>query len=270
MGWAVNLVNHHREICEEGNRMSEDEFDGRVAVVVGAASGIGKAVADQLLGAGATTVYADRDAGRGEAAASGDRAHFTVVDLLDPASVEALFADTAERHGGVDVVVNVAGVQLAGNVTDLAVEDWDLQMEVNARGCFLIAKYATPVLRGRDGAVIVNVASCAALGGTPGMTAYSASKGAIIAFGKALAHELAPDGIRVMSISPGWTDTPFNDPVTAQMGGREAIDELVRGMVPMGRQSSPEEMARAIVFLCGEGASYMTGGNLVVDGGLTA
>lgn len=250
--------------------MRENEFEGRVAVVVGAASGIGQAVADQLLEGAATVVYADRDAERGEAAASGERASFTAVDLLEPASVESLFATVAREHGGVDVVVNVAGVQLAGNVTELAVEDWDRQLEVNARGCFLIAKYAVPLLRGREGAVIVNVASCAALGGTPGMSAYSASKGAIIAFGKALAHELAPDGIRVMSISPGWTDTPFNDPVTAQMGGREAIDELVRGMVPMGRQSSPEEMARAIVFLCTDGASYMTGGNLVVDGGLTA
>lgn len=250
--------------------MKENEFEGKLAVVVGAASGIGQAAADQLRGSGATVVYADRDAERGEAAATGERAHFLAVDLRDPASVESLFATVGERHGGIDVVVNVAGVQLAGNVTELPVADWDLQMEVNARGCFLIAKYATPLLRGRDGAVIVNVASCAALGGTPGMSAYSASKGAIISFGKALAHELAPDGIRVMSISPGWTDTPFNDPVTEQMGGREAIEELVRGMVPMGRQSSPEEMARGIVFLCGDGASYMTGGNLVVDGGLTA
>jgi dihydroanticapsin dehydrogenase len=250
--------------------MREKEFDGKVAVVFGAASGIGRAAAEQLLEGGAVVVVADRDVARGEEAAAGENAAFVAVDLRDPASVESLFATVDERHGGVDIVVNVAGVQLAGDVTDLPVADWDRQMEVNARGCFLVAKYATPLLRGREGAVIVNVASCAALGGTPGMTAYSASKGAIIAFGKALAHELAPDGIRVMSISPGWTDTPFNDPVTAQMGGREAIDDLVKGMVPMGRQSSPAEMARGIVFLCGEGASYMTGGNLIVDGGLTA
>lgn len=250
--------------------MREQEFDGRVAVVVGAASGIGQAVADQLVEGGAATVYADRDAERGIAAASADTASFVAVDVADGASVKALFDTVVERHGGVDVVVNVAGVQRAGNVTDLSEDDWDLQMTVNAKGCFLIAKYATPLLRGREGAVIVNVSSGAGLQGTPGMTGYSASKGAIIAFDRALAHELAPDGIRVMTLCPGWTDTPFNDPVTAQMGGREAIDELVRGMVPLGRQSSPAEMARAAVFLCTDAASYMTGSNLIVDGGLTA
>jgi dihydroanticapsin dehydrogenase len=248
----------------------ENQFDGRVAVVTGAASGIGRAVADQLVSEGATVVYADRDAERGVAAARHERASYVALDVSDPTSVGALFANLAEVHGGVDIVVNVAGVQRAGLVTELSVEDWDLQMAVNARGCFLMAKYATPLLRGRAGAVIVNVSSGAGLRGHGGMTGYSASKGAIIAFDQALAHELGPDGIRVMTLCPGWTDTPFNDPVTAQMGGRAAIEELVEGMVPLRRQSSPAEMARAAVFLVSDAASYMTGTNLIVDGGLTS
>jgi NAD(P)-dependent dehydrogenase (short-subunit alcohol dehydrogenase family) len=248
----------------------DTQFDGRVAIVTGAASGIGRAIADQLATEGAAVIYADRDTERGAEAAAGEGSSFAALDVSDPASVEALFASIAEVHGGVDIVVNVAGVQRAGNVTELSVEDWDLMMAVNARGCFLIAKYATPLLRGRPAPVIVNVSSGAGLRGHGGMTGYSASKGAIIAFDQALAHELGADGIRVMTLCPGWTDTPFNDPVTAQMGGRAAIEELVAGMVPLRRQSSPEEMARAAVFLVSDAASYMTGSNLVVDGGLTS
>jgi NAD(P)-dependent dehydrogenase (short-subunit alcohol dehydrogenase family) len=247
-----------------------NEFEGRIAVINGAASGIGRAIAGQLAGAGATVIYADRDAERGRASAAESQSSFVEVDVSSDQSVRALFSEVDARHGGVDIVVNVAGVQRAGNVTDLSEEDWDFQMAVNAKGCFLLAKHGVPLLRGRHGAVIVNVSSAAGLKGHPGMTGYAATKGAVIAFDRALAHELAPDGIRVMTLCPGWTDTPFNDPVTAQMGGRAELEAAVAGMVPLGRQSSPDEMARAAVFLCSDAASYMTGSNLVVDGGLTA
>jgi NAD(P)-dependent dehydrogenase (short-subunit alcohol dehydrogenase family) len=246
--------------------MSE-EFEGRVAVITGAASGIGRAIADALVEQGAAVVYADLD-GAAAAQAAGDGATGAQVDVSDGTSVASLFDRLRERHGGVDIVVNVAGVQRAGAVVDLDESDWDLQMSVNAKGCFLMAKHAIPLMEGRAGATIVNIASIAGVRGYPGVTGYSASKGAIIAFGRGLAREVAPLGIRVMTLSPGWVDTPFNDPVTAEMGGRPELESSIAATVPMGRQSTPPEIAKAALFLVSDAASYMTGSNLLVDGGL--
>jgi len=243
------------------------EFEGRVAVVTGAASGIGRAIADRLAEDGATVYYADLDGAAAEQAAA-KKGTALPVDVSDAGSVKAAFARIGEEQDGLDILINVAGVQRAGTVVDLDEADWDLQMAVNAKGCFLTAKNAIPLMEGREGAAIVNTASVAGLRGYPGVTGYSASKGAIIAFGRGLAHEVAPLGIRVMTISPGWVDTPFNDSVTASIGGRGALADSIAKTVPMGRQSNPDEMARAAVFLVGNGASYMTGSNLLVDGGL--
>jgi dihydroanticapsin dehydrogenase len=141
-------------------------------------------------------------------------------------------------------------------------------MEVNPRSCFLGAKYGLPFLVQRGGGVIVNVASLAGLKGGPGMTAYSASKGAIIAFTKALAAELAPANIRVNAMCPGWIDTPFNQPAIDFMGGREVQDRVVEQIVPLGRQGVPEEIATGMLFLASDASSYMTGQALVIDGGV--
>ena len=125
-----------------------------------------------------------------------------------------------------------------------------------------------PYLRLRGGGAIVNVASLAGLKGGPGMTAYSASKGAIVAFTKALAAELAPDTIRVNAMCPGWIDTPFNQPAIDFMGGREAQEAVVRQIVPLQRQGTPDEIAAGILFLASDASSYMTGQALVIDGGV--
>jgi dihydroanticapsin dehydrogenase len=170
--------------------------------------------------------------------------------------------------GGIDVIVNNAGVQRSGRVTEFSEADWDLLMDVNPRSFFFGAKYGVPYLVQHVGGVIVNVASLAGLKGGPGMTAYSASKGAIIAFTKALAAEVAPANIRVNAMCPGWIDTPFNQPAIDFMGGRDVQDRVVEQIVPLGRQGAPEEIATGMLFLASDASSYMTGQALVIDGGV--
>jgi dihydroanticapsin dehydrogenase len=200
--------------------------------------------------------------------AAGGRAFFVRCDVTKAADVEALMRAAAELMGGIDIIVNNAGVQRSGRVTEFSEEEWDLLMQVNPRSCFLGVKYGAPHLQRRGGGVIVNVASLAGLKGGPGMTAYSASKGAIVAFTKALAPELAPDGIRVNALCPGWIDTPFNQPAIDFMGGQTAQDQVVRQIVPMARQGTPEEIASGMLFLASDASSYMTGQALVIDGGV--
>jgi NAD(P)-dependent dehydrogenase (short-subunit alcohol dehydrogenase family) len=244
----------------------------RVAIVTGAASGIGRAAATELVSRGLDVVVADLDAeGAAQAARElsevGD-ALAVQVDMAVASDVERLMAETTAAYGRLDVVVNNAGVQRSGAVTVFAEDDWDLLLGVNPKSCFLAAKYAVPLLKANDnGGSIVNVSSIAGLRGGPGQTAYSASKGAIVAFSRALAVELAPDSIRVNCLCPGWVDTPFNAPAIEFMGGRERQDEMISATVPLGRQGRPDEIARTIAFLALDDSAYMTGQAIVVDGG---
>lgn len=238
---------------------------GRVVMVTGAASGIGRACVEAFLAEGAVVVgvdVVDID--------SAPSFHPRVCDVADEAAVGELFDAVAREQGRLDAVVNVAGVQRAAPVESATVADWDRQMAVNVRSCFLLAKFGGTLLEKSADAAIVNVASVAGLKGTAGVTGYSASKGGVIALTRSLAHELAPRGIRVNALSPGWTDTAFNGPVIAELGGQDQLDELVRTTVPLQRQGRPGEIAAAAVFLAGPAASYITGQNLVVDGGLSS
>jgi NAD(P)-dependent dehydrogenase (short-subunit alcohol dehydrogenase family) len=182
--------------------------------------------------------------------------------------VQRLMAETQDVFGRLDVIVNNAGVQRSGAVTEFDERDWDLLLGTNPRSCFLTAKHGVPLLAANEtGGTIVNVSSIAGLKGGPGQTAYSASKGAIVAFSRALAAELASQAIRVNCLCPGWVDTPFNAPAIAFMGGRDKQDEMIAATVPLGRQGRPEEIARTIAFLALDDSSYMTGQAIVVDGG---
>ena len=182
--------------------------------------------------------------------------------------MQNLFDTAAEHLGGIDVIINNAGIQRSAPVTELAEADWDLHMAVNAKSCFLAAKYGVPHLRASGSApAIVNMASVGGFKAPAGLTAYSASKGAIIAFTRTLASELGPEGIRVNCVAPGWVDTPFNDPIVSHMGGRAAQDAAVRAGVPLQRQGRPDEIAEALLFLASEASSFVTGTALVIDGG---
>lgn len=250
------------------------QLAGKIVVITGAATGIGRAAALLFAREGASLVIGDiNEQGARETVslseeAGGGRAIFVSTDVSQAVAMETLMRAAVEGYGGIDVLINNAGAQRSGGVTDFAETDWDLLMAVNPKSCFLGAKYGVPHLRARGGGVIVNVASLAGLKGGPGMAAYSASKGAIVAFTKALAAELAPDGIRVNAMCPGWIDTPFNQPAIDFMGGRAAQEAAVRQIVPLGRQGVPEEIARGLLFLASDASSYMTGQALVIDGGV--
>jgi NAD(P)-dependent dehydrogenase (short-subunit alcohol dehydrogenase family) len=248
------------------------QLQGKVAIITGAATGIGRATALLFAREGASVVVADvneDDAQRtvADIEDEGGGARFVRTDVSEAEDVRALMERAAEEMGGIDVIVNNAGAQRSGGVTEFEESEWDLLMRVNPRSCFLGAKYGVPYLRERGGGSIVNISSLAGLKGGPGMTAYSASKGAIIAFTRALAEELAPDNIRANSVCPGWIDTPFNEPAIEFMGGRAQQEEMVQQTVPLKRQGTPEEIAPGILYLASDASSYVTGQELIIDGG---
>jgi len=245
---------------------------GSRVVMTGGAANIGRATAVLMARHGARIVIGDIDVDATKETArlieaEGGEAHVVRTDVSREEDVQQLVDTAVDRLGGLDVGFFNAGLQRSGQVTEFPVEDWDALFTVNPRHCFLAAKYAAPHLRASADGVIVLTASLAAVKGGPGMTAYSASKGAIVGFGRALAAELAPD-VRVNTICPGWIDTPFNQPAISFMGGREAQEEAVSQMVPLGRQGTPEEIATAVLYLASSASSYMTGQILLVDGGV--
>ena len=248
------------------------QLQGKVAIITGAATGIGRATALLFAGEGASVVIADvneDDAQRTVANIEdeGGSARLVQADVSEAEDMRTLMERAAQEMGGIDVIVNNAGAQRSGAVTEFEESEWDLLMRVNPRSCFLGAKYGVPHLRERGGGSIVNVSSLAGLKGGPGMTAYSASKGAIIAFTRALAEELAPDNIRANSVCPGWIDTPFNEPAIEFMGGRAQQEEMVQQTVPLKRQGTSEEIAPGILYLASDASSYVTGQELIIDGG---
>ncbi len=239
---------------------------GRRVVLTGAAANIGAAAAELLAAEGARLVIGDIDPTAQEVA---DRvgALFVPTDVSDASSMKEFFRAAAEHLGGLDAILNNAGVQRSAPVTETEESDWDLHMSVNARSCFLAAKFGVPILRTGVSPAIVNMASVAGFKAPAGLSAYSASKGAIIAFTRTLASELGPQGIRVNCIAPGWVDTPFNDPIVAHMGGKEAQAVMVKAGVPLQRQGRPREIAEGFVYLASDESSFVTGHVLVIDGG---
>jgi dihydroanticapsin dehydrogenase len=153
-------------------------------------------------------------------------------------------------------------------VTEFDPEDWNRLLAVNLTSCFLSARHGVPQLQRRGGGAIVNTASGAALKGFAGMSCYAATKGGVVAYTRALAAEVAEFGIRANCVCPGWVDTPFNDPATEFMGGREKVDEMLAGITMLGRQSSPDEIAHTYLFLASDASSFMTNQMVVADGGM--
>lgn len=243
--------------------MSEQR--SRVALVTGGARGQGAAHAEALAGAGYAVVIADVRDEDGEQTASqllaqGLSVRYVHLDVTDENAWSEVIAGIQEADGGLDVLVNNAGIIRVTRLLDLDVKEWELLQTVNATSVLLGIKTAAPALARRGGGSIINIASTAAHRGAEGYGAYSASKAAILALTRAAALELAPDGIRVNSISPGGVDTPMN------------LDEPPGGTssgAPLGRRARAEEISPLVVFLAGEGASYVTGADYLVDGGVT-
>lgn len=244
-------------------------LSGKRIIITGAVDNIGKEAVRGFVAEGARVVIGDRDE-RGAATAQefGGAVHFIKVDVTEEGSVRSLIEEGAAWLGGLDVLCQNAGLQHSGAVTDFDAAKWDALFAVNARAHFFGAKYAVPMLRKNGKGSIINTSSLAGKRGGPGMTAYSASKGAVIAFTTALAMELAADNIRVNAICPGWVDTAFNQPAINFMGGLDAQAKAVSSVVPMGRQALSSEIAPMFVYLASDESSYMTAQAITIDGGV--
>ena len=242
--------------------MTEERFTGRRALVTGAGSGIGAAVARRLAAEGAELLLADAagDRVRDVAGELGEAVGWVQLDVRDEDAVQA-------ATGDLDVLVNVAGIGSTTSAPDTPLDVWEDVFAVNARGTFLCCKHAIPGMVARGGGTIVNIGSVAGLVGLRNRAAYCASKGAVIALTRALAVDHVGDGVRVNVVCPGTVDSPWVQRLVHDAG--ESLDAL-RARQPMGRLGTPEEIADAVLYLASDAAAFVTGSSLVIDGGLTA
>lgn len=244
-------------------------LEGKVTIVTGGLSGIGRAMVERFLAEGAIVTIADLREDVVAAAKEIDaRLDGVQVDVGDAAQVEAAVATVVDRHGGLDVLCNNAGVSgIPGPLTDTDPEVFDQVIRVNLRGAFLGMKYGIPAMLASGGGSIVNTASGAGLVGFPGYSAYAASKGGVVLMTLTAAAEYAAGGVRVNAICPGATNTEMT---ASTMAMDAELRELALSRHPIGRFAEPGEQAAAALFLAGDDSSFITGVALPVDGGLVA
>ena len=245
-------------------------LDSKVAMITGAASGMGAAEARLFAREGAKVVLADiqDELGQEVAREIGENTVYLHLDVGDESQWQAAISATANRFGKLDILVNNAGVSGGnpGRLEEQTVENFDRVMAVNARGVFLGAKYAIPEMRKAGGGSIINISSIYGLVGSARGAGYAASKGAVRIFSKAAAIQYAKDGIRVNSVHPGFIDTPQSARLMNDPDARAALVDRT----PIGRIGTSEDIAYGVLFLASDESSYVTGSELVLDGGTTA
>jgi 3alpha(or 20beta)-hydroxysteroid dehydrogenase len=249
--------------------MSPPRLTGKVALITGAAGGIGAAAARAFATEDALLVLTDADSDGAErlAVELGARAIAHSHDVTSEADWEAVTGVALQAHGRIDILVNNAGVFLAAPLAQTSLEDFRRVLDVNTVGVFLGMRAVAPTMSERGAGSIINVSSVAGLMGSPYLTAYAASKWAVRGMTKVAAKELAQAGVRVTSVHPGQIDTDMN--ARQRDATPELVDKLIRG-IPMRRIGTPEEIAGALLYLASDESSYMTGAELVLDGGTTA
>lgn len=245
--------------------MGSGGFEGKVAVVTGAGSGIGYEMARQLHDAGAQVVAADLDPSSVPEGCVGIRA-----DVSQSDDVEAMVAAALDEWDRINILCNNAGIGSTADAISCTVEEWDRVFAVNARGVFLGTKAALPHMLEQGSGAIVNTASAAGLIGLKDRAAYCASKGAVIAFTKQVAIQYAGTGVRCNCICPGTVDSPWVGRLLAETGDPDERRKQLIARQPMGRLGEPEEIAKAALYLASDDAAFVTGTELVIDGGLVA
>ncbi|MEF3274088.1 MAG: SDR family oxidoreductase [Chloroflexus sp.] len=250
----------------------QNAFAGKVALVTGGASGIGRASARAFARAGARVVIADVSIEGGEETvaqirADGGEAMFVPTDVSQALSVETLIQRIIDQYGRLDFAHNNAAIEGAiAPTADYSEDDWDRTLNVNLKGTWLCMKYEIRQMLRQGGGCIVNTASVVGLVGTPGLPAYCAAKGGVVQLTRAAALEYAKAGIRINAVCPGAIQTPMLNRLLATPGAETST----LAAIPLGRIGQPEEVAGAVIWLCSDAASYVTGHLMVVDGGLVA
>lgn len=247
-------------------------LEGKIAIVTGAGSGIGRASAEICCRNGATVLVADRDISKAEETvqtiiSNGGQAQAISVDVSDDSQLDILVERCIAMFGGLDIIHSHVGIQVEGTLEQTDTKGMDLSWNLNVRQHFYLAQLAVPHMRARGGGSIIITASNSGVFYDREMVAYATTKHAVVAMAKQIALDYARFNIRVNALCPGWVDTPFNEPFMRQMGGREALEKYVREKIPMGRWASVEEIAEALLFLASDRSSFMTGHALVIDGG---
>jgi NAD(P)-dependent dehydrogenase (short-subunit alcohol dehydrogenase family) len=254
-------------------------LDGKRALVTGAGSGIGEAIARLFAEQGAQVLVADvqTDAANrvtADIAEHGGDATSLTLDVANETQVQATFANVVQRYGRLDILVNNAGVSHVGNILETSLDDWERTLQVNAGGVFLCAREAVRVMLAQEpkGGGIINLSSVAALIGLERRLPYSASKGAVLALTRSIAIDFVGDGIRCNAICPGTVHTPFVEGYLKRSfpGQEEAVRQTLHARQPLGRMGLPEEIAAAALYLASDEAAFVTGSGLVIDGGWTA
>lgn len=254
--------------------------DGKVALITGGASGIGRGCAERLAKEGAVVVITDLQDAKGDEVvraiqSAGGRAEYLHHDVTDEAAWISVVDQIRTRHARLDVLVNNAGIGLGGSILEMTLETWRKQTAVNLDGVFLGVKHAIPLMRQGGGGSIINMSSVAGLKGAANLAGYCATKGGVRLFTKAVALECAgaQDGVRVNSVHPGIIETPIWEGIGATtMPGANAppdLDAMSAVAVPLGVKGYPEDIANGVLWLASDESRYVTGAELVIDGGLT-
>ena len=254
---------------------------GRVAVVSGAASGIGRASAMGLAAEGARVVVADIDSDLGLQTCSdiesmGGEASFQTLDVTDEEQWRACIAATQASYGGLNILVNNAGIAVGGSILTMSLEDWQRQQAINLDGVFLGIKHGIPAMIDSGNGSVINISSVAGIKGSANLAAYNATKGGVRLLTKGVARECAANcwPVRVNSVHPGIIETPIWDKMNPELleSGMNTMDleTMAEQAVPTGQLGSPLDIANGVVFLASDESSYMTGTELIIDGGLCA
>lgn len=247
-------------------------LEGKVAVVTGAASGIGEAIALRCAEEGARVVVSDIDEARGRqvlAKLQGADHLFVRADVSKEEDARALMEATVNKYGRIDVLVNNAGIRVSGRVDETSLDLWEKIMAIDLRGVFLCSKFAIEHMLKQKSGSIINLSSVSGIAGDYGMAAYNAAKGGVTNLTRNMALDYAAYGIRVNAVCPGAILTPLLEQAWEEIG-REEAEKAFKGAYPPGRVGSPREVANVVVFLASDEASFVSGANIPVDGAITA